>query len=141
LGEERLVMSHSYKDLIVWQKARMLAGEIYRTLELFPKHEVYGLTSQMGRAAMSVASNIAEGQGRLTKGEFQQFLGHSRGSLLELETQLTIAMDLHYISPNELASLESKTSEVNRLLNGLISSLRAKAKAVCNRSANLKLET
>jgi four helix bundle protein len=76
----------------------------------------------MRRAAISVASNIAEGQGRLTKGEFQQFLGHSRGSLLELETQLTIAMDLHYISPNELASLESKTSEVNRLLNGLISS-------------------
>jgi four helix bundle protein len=125
-------MSHSYKDLMVWQKARMLAGEIYRTLELFPKHEVYGLTSQMGRAAISVASNIAEGQGRLTKGEFQQSLGHSRGSLLESKTQLTIAMDLHYISPNELASLESKTSEVNRLLNGLISSLRAKAKAVCN---------
>jgi four helix bundle protein len=125
-------MSHSYKDLIVWQKARMLAGEIYRTLELFPKHEVYGLTSEMRRAAISVATNIAEGQGPLTKGEFQQFLGHSRGSLLELKTQLTIAMDLHYISPNELASLESKTSEVNRLLNGLITSLRAKAKAVRN---------
>jgi four helix bundle protein len=125
-------MSHIYKDLIVWQKARMLAGEIYRTSELFPKNEVYGLTSQMRRAAISVASNIAEGQGRLTKGESQEFLGHSRGSLLELETQLTIAMDLHHISPNELASLESKTSEVNRLLNGLISSLRAKAKAVCN---------
>jgi four helix bundle protein len=130
-GEERLIMSHSYKDLIVWQKARMLAGEIYRTSEVFPKNEVYGLTSQMRRAAISVASNIAEGQGRLTKGEFQQFLGHSRGSLLELETQLTIAMDLHYISPNELASLESKTSEVNRLLNGLISSLRGKVKTVC----------
>ena len=69
-------MSHSYKDLIVWQKARMLAGEIYRTSEIFPKHEVYGLTSQIRRAAISVASNIAEGQGRLTKGEFQQFLGH-----------------------------------------------------------------
>src|SRR5689334_5669737 len=125
-------MSHSNKDLIVWQKARMLAGEIYRTSELFPKYEIYGLTSQIRRAAISVASNIAEGQGGLTKGEFQQFLGHSRGSLLELKTQLTIAMDLHYISPNELPSLESKTSEVNRLLNGLISSLRAKAKAVCN---------
>ncbi len=101
-------MSHSYKDLIVWQKARMLAGKIYRTSEVFPKNEIYGLTSQMRRAAISVASNIAEGQGRLAKGEFQQFLGHSRGSLLELETQLTIAMDLHYISPSELASLESK---------------------------------
>ena len=67
LGEERLVMSHSYKDLIVWQKARMLAGEIYRTSELFPKNEVYGLTSQMRRAAISVASNIAEGQGRVSR--------------------------------------------------------------------------
>jgi four helix bundle protein len=124
-------MSHSYKDLIVWQKARMLAGEVYRTSEVFPKNEVYGLTSQIRRAALSVASNIAEGQGRLTKGEFQQFLGHSRGSLLELETQLTIAMDLQYITPDELVSLESKTSEVNRLLNGLIDSLRAKSKAGC----------
>ena len=134
-------MSHSYKDLIVWQKARMLAGEIYRTSEGFPKSEVYGLTSQLRRAAISVASNIAEGQGRLTKGEFQQFLGHSRGSLLELETQLTIAMDLHYISPQDLASLESRTSEVNRLLNGLIDSLRRKGKTVCTSSRNLKLET
>ncbi len=78
-------MSHSYKDLMVWQKARILAGEIS---EAFPRNETYGLTSQIRRAAISVASNIAEGQGRLTKGEFQQFLGHSRGLLLELETQL-----------------------------------------------------
>jgi len=78
-------MSHSYKDLMVWQKARILAGEIS---EVFPRNETYGLTSQIRRAAISVASNIAEGQGRLTKGEFQQFLGHSRGLLLELETQL-----------------------------------------------------
>jgi four helix bundle protein len=130
-AKEGALMSHCYKDLIVWQKARMLAGEIYRTSEIFPKHEAYGLTSQIRRAAISVASNIAEGQGRLTKGEFQQFLGHSRGSLLELETQLTIAMDLHYISPQELASLESRTSEVNRLLNGLIDSLRRNGKTVC----------
>jgi four helix bundle protein len=121
-------MSYSYKELIVWQKARMLAGEIYRASEVFPKHEVYRLTSQMRRAAISVAS-IAEGQGRLTRGEFQQFLGHSRDSLLELETQLTIAMGLQYITPEELACLESKTSEVNRLLNGLIDSLRARTKA------------
>jgi four helix bundle protein len=125
-------MSHSYKDLIVWQKAKLLAGEIYRTTEAFPRSEIYGLTSQMRRAAISVASNIAEGQGRLTKGEFQQFLGHSRGSLLELETQLAIALDLHYLEPNELALLETKTSEVRRLLNGLIDSLRIRSKAACN---------
>ena len=103
-------MSHSYKDLIVWQKARLLAGEIYRTTAAFPRGEIYGLTSQMRRAAISVASNIAEGQGRLTKGEFQQFLGHSRGSLLELETQLAIALDLRYLEPNESARLETKTA-------------------------------
>jgi len=86
----------------------------------------------MRRAAISVASNIAEGQGRLTKGEFQQFLGHSRGSLLELETQLSIALDLHYLGPSELANLETKTSEVRRLLNGLIDSLRMRSKTACS---------
>ena len=122
-------MSHSYKDLIVWQKAKVLAGEIYRATESFPKQETYGLTSQLRRASVSVASNIAEGQGRLTKGEFQQFLGHSRGSLLELETQLAIAVDLHYLSAVELTRLEAKTAEVSRLLNGLIDSLRIRSKA------------
>jgi four helix bundle protein len=122
-------MSHSYKDLIVWQKAKVLAGDIYRATESFPKQETYGLTSQLRRASVSVASNIAEGQGRLTKGEFQQFLGHSRGSLLELETQLAIAVDLHYLSAVELTRLEAKTAEVSRLLNGLIDSLRNRSKA------------
>jgi four helix bundle protein len=125
-------MSHSYKDVIVWQKAKLLAGEIYRTTEVFPRSETYGLTSQMRRAAISVASNIAEGQGRLTKGEFQQFLGHSRGSLLELETQLAIALDLHYLGPSELAHLEIRTSEVRRLLNGLIDSLRMRSQTACS---------
>ena len=125
-------MSHSYKELIVWQKAKALAGDVYRTTDNFPRHETYGLTSQLRRAAVSVASNIAEGQGRLTKGEFQQFLGHARGSLLELETQLAIAVDLHYLSPDELTLLEAKTSEVRRLLNGLIDALRMKSKAAAS---------
>ena len=73
-----------------------------------------------------------EGQGRLTKGEFQHFLGQSRGSLLELETQLAIALDLHYLAPNELVHLEAQTSEVRRLLNGLIASLRVKSRAGCD---------
>ncbi len=124
-------MSHRYKDLIVWQRARVLADEVYRASEVFPKKEVYGLTSQIRRAAVSVVSNIAEGQGRLTRGEFLQFLGHSRGSLFELETQLTIAADLNYFRPEKLASLEEKTSEVKRLLNGLIDSLRTKDVPVC----------
>jgi four helix bundle protein len=119
-------MSHSYKDLIVWQKAKTLAGDIYRTTEIFPPKEIYGLTSQMRQAAISVASNIAEGQGRLTKGEFQRFLGHARGSLLELETQIAIAFDLGYVDTRQSSAIESKTAEVNRLLNGLIDSLRTR---------------
>lgn len=122
-------MSHSYKDLIVWQKSKGLASEIYRVSEAFPKSEQYGLTSQVRRAAVSVPSNIAEGQGRLTKGEFQQFLGHARGSLLELETQLAIAVDLKYLSPDDFKSLDGRISEVARLLNGLIESLRDRARA------------
>jgi four helix bundle protein len=74
-------------------------------------------------------SYIAEGQGRLTKGEFQQFLGHSRGSLLELETQLLVATDLHYIGSNEFDRLQELIAEVGRLLNGLIESLRVKGKS------------
>lgn len=136
-----LSMSHSYKDLIVWQKAKTLAGDIYRASEGFPAREVYGLTSQMRRAAVSVASNIAEGQGRLTRGEFQQFLGHARGSLLELETQISIAVDLCYLDEDSSTHLESKTTEVRRLLNGLIESLRARSSSPSGGSARSKLET
>ena len=119
-------MSHSYRDLIVWQKAKVLAKDVYTVTEAMPKSELYGLTSQMRRAAISVVSNIAEGQGRLTKGEFQQFLGHSRGSLLELETQMEIAVDLNYVSKDDCNKLISEMSEVRRLLNGLIESLRVR---------------
>jgi four helix bundle protein len=122
-------VSHSYKDLIVWQKSRALASEVYRLPECFPKSELYGLTSQVRRAAVSVASNIAEGQGRPTRGEFQQFLGHARGSLLELETQLSIVVDLKYLGEGDFTQVEDRISEVNRLLNGLLESLRVRTKA------------
>jgi len=81
-------MARSYRDLLVWQKAKALAVRIYESTEQFPKAETYGLTSQIRRAAVSVPSNIAEGQGRLTPGEFLHFLGQARGSLLELDTQI-----------------------------------------------------
>jgi four helix bundle protein len=124
-------MSHSFRDLIVWQRAKVLAKDVYAATEAMPNCEIYGLTSQMRRAAVSVVSNIAEGQGRLTKGEFHQFLGHSRGSLLELETQLEIAVDLGYISLAEFRKLEPELAEVRRLLNGLIESLHVRSKAAC----------
>ncbi len=117
-------MSHSYRQLLVWQKARSLAVAVYQATETFPKSETYGLTSQLRRAGVSVASNIAEGQGRLTKGEFRHFLGQSRGSLLELETQLDIASELGYLDPAYRELLQHRAYEVLGLLNRLLSSLR-----------------
>ena len=117
-------MSYKYQDLIAWQEAKALAAEIYRATEPFPKTEIYGLTSQLRRAAVSIASNIAEGQGRLTKGEFCHFLGQARVSLLELETQLSIAVDLGLLEADQFKKLEQQTSEVRMLLNGLIESMR-----------------
>jgi four helix bundle protein len=119
-------VSHRYQDLIVWQKAKAFASEVYRATEPFPKAEIYGLTSQLRRAAVSVPSNIAEGQGRLTKGEFCNFLGQARGSPLEVETQLAIAVDLQLLGEAEFKKLEERSSEVLRLLNGLIESLRVR---------------
>jgi four helix bundle protein len=98
-------VSHSYRDLLAWQKAKRLVVRIYQSSEAFPRCEAYGLKSQIRRAAVSIASNITEGQGRLTPGEFAQFLGHSRGSLLEAETQLDIARDLKLLSEEEHESL------------------------------------
>lgn len=117
-------MSHSYRQLLVWQKARSLAVTVYQATETFPKSEIYGLTSQLRRAGVSVVSNIAEGQGRLTKAEFRQFLGQSRGSLLELETQLDIAFELGYLNPAYHELLLDRAYEVLGLLNRLLSSLR-----------------
>ena len=122
-------MSHSYRQLLVWQKARVLAVAVYRATQGFPKSETYGLAGQLRRASVSVASNIAEGQGRITKGEFRHFLGQARGSLLELETQLEIASDLGYLDHSSHESLQQRTYETLGLLNRLISSLRSPAPA------------
>ena len=112
-----------YRDLVVWQKAMDLVTEIYRVTQKFPKHELFSLTSQLRRAAVSIPSNIAEGQGRLTPGEFRQFLGHARGSLLEAETQIVLATRLHYISQEQSDNLLQQSAEVGRILNGLLASI------------------
>ncbi len=114
-------MAQHYRDLLVWQKAIALVTHIYRLTQAFPKEELYGLTSQIRRAAVSIPSNIAEGQGRLTRSEFRQFLGHARGSYGELETQLIIAENLGYWS--QTGNLIESLAEVGRLLNGLLTSL------------------
>ena len=109
-----------FRDLIAWQKAKDLALEIYACTAEFPKTEMYGLASQMRRAAVSVPSNIAEGKGRYSNKELVQFLLRARGSLLELETQLEIAYDLGYIDQFTSKRLEAKTAELGRILNDLI---------------------
>jgi four helix bundle protein len=113
-------MPENYRDLIAWQRAKSLALSVYRYTRLFPRDEIYGLTSQMRRAAVSVPSNIAEGKGRHSQKELVQFLYHARGSLLELETQLSIAYDLEYIDLPVFEGLQSQTDELGRILNGLI---------------------
>ena len=118
-------MSLSFRDLVAGQKAQRLAVQVYERTEGFPKSETYGLTSQTRRAAVSIVSNIAEGQGRLTPGEFQQFLGNSRGSLLELETQLEIAFDLKLLDSSD-ESLMQGCYQVLGLVNRLIESLGKK---------------
>jgi four helix bundle protein len=113
----------SYRDLVVWKKAMALVVNIYRCTQAFPKIETYGLTSQLRRAAVSIPSNIAEGQARLSTGEFKQFLGNARGSLMEVETQVFIARDLGYLELNQSESLLKDAAEVGRILNGLLASL------------------
>ncbi|MGB8011239.1 MAG: four helix bundle protein [Terriglobales bacterium] len=116
-------MARSYRDLLVWQKAKTLAVHTYKATANFPRAETYGLTSQIRRAAVSVASNIAEGQGRLTSGEFRHFLGQARGSLLEAETQLAIALDLGFLERTAYEALEQESCQVLGLLDRLLNSL------------------
>jgi four helix bundle protein len=97
---------------------------MYKVTQTFPKEEIFGLTSQLRRSAVSIPSNIAEGQGRLSKGEFRVFLGNARGSLSELETQIIIACDLGYINQSEKTRLLDLAAEIGRTLNGLIASMK-----------------
>ena len=119
-------MGQSFKDLVVWQKAIDLTVDVYKLTAKFPDAERFGLTNQMRRASVSIASNIAEGYGRATKGEYVQFLGHARGFCSELETQIVIAKKLGFGAIPNLESAESLCNDVGRLLGGLMKSLRAK---------------
>ena len=108
-----------HRDLEVWQKSMKFVTALYQQTTAFPKRELYGLTNQLRRAAVSVPSNIAEGCGRSSKKEFHQFLSLARGSLLEVETQIEIARDLGYVSGNKCGELLAKSNEIGRMLNGL----------------------
>ncbi len=113
----------SFRDLIVWQKSMALARHAYALTMTLPKSETYGLLSQIRRAAVSVPSNIAEGHGRLTDLQFRHFLGNARGSLYELQTQIQLAADLRYFDGESVQRFLEQSSEVARLINGLLSSL------------------
>jgi four helix bundle protein len=119
--------SSSFRELRVWQEAMKLTSEVYKGTATFPKHEIYGLSQQMRRAAVSIPSNIAEGKGHRSDREFSHFLLHARGSLLELQTQLLIAEELQYISKENAQRLLSMAEGVGRALSGLINSMRDKA--------------
>jgi four helix bundle protein len=111
--------ARDYRDLLVWQKGIGLAKEVYEITSHFPPDERFGLISQMRRAAISVPSNIAEGQARHTTGEFVQSISHAEGSLAELDTQLFMSTELNYCSSKQVAELHRTISELRKMLNAL----------------------
>jgi len=119
-------VGESFRDLAVWQRAIELTLAVYTLTSAFPDSERFGLTNQLRRASVSVASNIAEGYGRATKGEYIQFLGHARGSNSEVETQLVIAKALGFGSAEVLHKAEELCDEVGRMLGAMMKTLRSK---------------
>ena len=113
----------SHRDLIVWQKAVKLVVMLYDLTKGFPKEETYGLISQIRRAATSIPANIAEGQGRRLKGEYQHFLGNARGSLWELDTHIEVSFLLGFITEPQYQATRAQMDEIGRMLNGLMRSI------------------
>ena len=116
-------MVRSYRDLLVWQKAMELVAEVYRVVKKLPREEQYALSDQMRRAAVSIPSNIAEGQARNSTKEFIRFLSMAKGSLAELETQCFICIALSYISEKDLQAALSLSDELGKMLTALIQKL------------------
>ena len=120
---ESAMSIQSFKDLIVWQKAMDLVELVYRLLTHFPKEELYGLSSQIKRAVISIPSNIAEGQARTTRNDFPNFLSIARGSCAEVETQLLIAERLGILTKEQICDALDKIQEITRILNSLINKM------------------
>lgn len=114
----------NYRDLVAWQKEMEMARSIYKITEQFPSQENFGLTTQLRRAAVSVSSNIAEGEGRGSRQDFIRFLYIAHGSLREAETQILLAGSLEYVNSETVEQVMSLAGEVGRLIQGLIKSLR-----------------
>lgn len=122
-------MSRGYRDLEVWERAMNLVVECYRTTRAFPASEVYGIVTQIRRAATSVPANIAEGRGRRSPGDFIRFLDIAYGSLMELETHLVLANRLDYMDVLTMDGLLTRTGEIGKMLNGLRTSVRPRQHA------------
>ena len=118
-------MGQSFKDLIVWQRSIQLTVSVYKLTAKFPDAERFGLTNQLRRASVSIASNIAEGYGKSSKGEYLLFLGHARGSCAEVETQLVIARQLEFGTKRDLDTSASLCDEVGKMLVALMKSVHA----------------
>jgi len=118
-------VTETFRNLIAWQKARILARDIYMSTRRFPRDEQFGLVAQLRRAAVSIASNIAEGKGRGTQRDFRHFLMQARGSLYELETQIELPNDMTYFADGDSQRLLKACDEVGRVLNGLINSTQS----------------
>jgi four helix bundle protein len=123
--KEELSVGQSFKDLIVWQRSIQLTVSVYKLTAKFPDAERFGLTNQLRRASVSIASNVAEGYGKSSKGEYLLFLGHARGSCAEVETQLIIARELNLGTEQDLATSASLCDEVGKMLVALMKSLRS----------------
>jgi four helix bundle protein len=109
-------MVKSYRDLVVWQRAIQLSVMLYKLTGNFPREEIYGLTGQLRRAGVSIASNIAEGYGRGSPGEYKNFIGMARGSALEVQTQLVIARELGFGNREQIADAEKLADEMGKML-------------------------
>jgi len=123
----------TFRDLKVFQSAIELMVEVYRATESYPKREWYGLAAQMRRAACSVVSNIAEGQGRLTLGEWRQMLSHARGSMFELEAQMIASSKLGYLTATQMTQIDQHREKTSKLLVGLLRYVRTRELATGNR--------
>src|SRR2546428_13970922 len=117
--------TQSYKDLVVWQKGISLAKVVYRLTQNFPLEEKFGLVAQMRRSAISISSNVAEGQARHTTGEFIQFISHAEGSVAELDTQLILSVELNFCEKKDALAGYGMVDELRRMLNALRRKLEA----------------
>ncbi len=116
----------SYRDLVAWRKSMDLVVAVYTLTEIFPKNEQFGLTSQIKRAVVSIPSNIAEGSSRRSTQEFLRYINIATGSLAEVETQLSVAQRLRFISPSQEEHLQRQCNEISRILQGLYDSLKSR---------------